>query len=545
MYTTPWRVLATSAVLAAGATAQQPPSRPTSTAGCPAAPPPSALSAAPAPSPPSASSALSPQPALSAQRAPASQAAPAAGAAATAAAMAATLPQEPTAPAPSQKPRPSVAEPPSPAQQALDRAVAELQGTSPPPQVGQGADALLSAPVGPATLELVDVSLDITVAVGGSTERDQELQSLQGGAHDPRKRGVTLQQAELSLLGAVDPYFSLESHFSYALDPLDGESTLEVEEAFAATTSLPAGLQLKVGHFFTEFGRINRQHPHQWSWQDAPVITSRLFGPDGMRAPGARLSWLTPLPWYSEVIAGVQNANGETMASFLANDELWRERAVGGRLFEEREVRALDDLVYLLRLEQGADIGDAVSVSVGASGLYGPNATGADAETWVYGADLVVKWRPTTSQRGWPFLVWELEVVQRDYEVGAQVDDRGTEDPTDDVSLAAGTLRDFGLYTQALWGFAQGWAAGLRYDYATADGARYDAVRGAFAPRSQDPFRDDRHRVSPLLAWHPSEYSRIRLQYNYDRADHLPADEAHSVWLGFEFLVGAHPAHKY
>ena len=59
-----------------------------------------------------------------------------------------------------------------------------------------------------------------------------------------------------------------------------------------------------------------------------------------------------------------------------------------------------------------------------------------------------------------------------------------------------------------------------------------------------DPFRDDRYRVSPLLVWRPTEFSRIRLQYNFDSAAHL-ADDAHGVWLGFEWLYGAHPAHDF
>ncbi|HLB05195.1 MAG TPA: hypothetical protein VJL62_00595, partial [Thermodesulfobacteriota bacterium] len=111
-------------------------------------------------------------------------------------------------------------------------------------------------------------------------------------------------------------------------------------------------------------------------------------------------------------------------------------------------------------------------------------------------------------------------------------------DPADVIDLKKETLRDWGLYTQLLYGFHPGWAAGLRYEYATGSG---DSVGG----RDSDPFRDDRMRVSPLLSWMPSEFSRIRTQYNYDRADHLDDKEAHSVWLGIEFMYGAHAAHAF
>jgi len=80
-------------------------------------------------------------------------------------------------------------------------------------------------------------------------------------------------------------------------------------EAYLTTTSLPWDLQVKAEHFFTEFGRNNPLHPHAWAWIDQPLINTRLLGGDGSRAPGARLSWLLPTPWYSEVYFGAQNAN--------------------------------------------------------------------------------------------------------------------------------------------------------------------------------------------------------------------------------------------
>jgi hypothetical protein len=389
-------------------------------------------------------------------------------------------------------------------------------------------------PVG-SKLKLIDISMDALFAAGSSTADDESLQTLQGGGHDPRKRGFTVQNVELSLMGAVDPYLTGESHIIFFLDPLSGETEVELEEIFLTTQALPYGLQLEAGHFFTEFGRLNPRHPHQWHWQDQPIINTRLFGPDGMRGPGFRLGWLTPLPWFSELHIGVQNANGETMASFLANDEFFEERAIGGRPFVDRGVRTLKDFVYLARLDNSWDLTEEVTAKVGLSGLYGPNATGPDAETWIYGTDLLVKWRPAENERGWPFLVWESEVMKRDYEAAAFFDDS---DPLNIIDLPAKTLRDWGLYSQVLYGFHPGWAAGVRYEYAKGSGQSVDG-------RSADPFRDNRQRLSPLLLWHPSEFSRLRLQYNYDRADHLEDDEAHSVWLGVEFMYGAHPAHTY
>ena len=411
---------------------------------------------------------------------------------------------------------------------AIEKALKEIEAPAP---VSVTTD-LFARQAGGTTFRLIDISLNALFAAGSSTERDASLGNLEGGDHDPRKRGFTAQNVELSLKGAVDPYLTGEAYITYLIDPIVGDTRVELEEAFFTTQSLPYGLQLKGGHFFTEFGQINPQHPHQWHWLDEPVINTRLFGPDGMRAPGVRLGWLTPLPWFSEFQVGVQNANGETMSSFLANEEFFEERPIGGRPFVNRDVRSLKDLTYLTRWVNSWNVSDTITTKSGLSGLFGPNASGPDGHTRIYGADLKLTWRPTTSFRGWPFFLWQSEVMGRDYAA-----DRFSDGVTD---LPRKTLRDWGLYTQALYGFSYGWAAGLRYELATGSGASVLAYNG----RDADPFRDDRHRISPLLAWHPSEFSRIRLQYNYDRADHLERQDAHSVWLGVEFLYGTHSAHE-
>lgn len=425
---------------------------------------------------------------------------------------------------------------PSARQQALERALQDLD------EGGQKAAAppAAPAPVAAGVFRPIDVSLDIVLGLGTSTARDAALEDLQGGGHDPKKRGITLEQAELSLGGAVDPYFTAESHLVFFLDPAAGETNVELEEAFVTTQALPWDLQVKAGLFLTEFGRLNAVHPHAWAWQDQPIILTRVFGGDGMRAPGARLSWLVPTPNYTEVLLAAQNANGEQMTSFLASEAAYEERPVGGRAFAPRSVRSLGDVVWSARLQTGFDLDDASSAAFGVSAALGPNATGDGARTLIYGADFVYKWQPTTGQRGWPYLRVQGEVVGRSFEAAAQVDDS---DPTDPVPVPGTTLRDFGGYLQASWGFVLGWDVGLRAEWASGAHASYDRTAQTLS-RASDPYRADRVRLSPMCAYHPSEFSRIRLQYDYDDTDALP-HPVHSVWLGLEMLIGKHPPHKY
>lgn len=364
---------------------------------------------------------------------------------------------------------------------------------------------------------LMNIGLSGLFAFGGSSVDNDALMSLQAGAHDPNQNGFTVQNVELSIGAAVDPYLDAQAFLIFQIDA-EGDTVVELEEAYFTTRALPAGLQLKGGQFFTEFGRQNAQHPHSWSFVDQPVILSRLFGGDGLRSQGARLSWLLSANWYSDLQFGLQNAKGETAVSFLNAPE----EAIADRNLIERDARNFSDLLYSLRWLNGFDLSDSVSMNLGVSGLWGPNASGADTDTRIYGADAYIKWQGAYTQRGFPFVAWHTEVLKRSYEAG---------DPSDPTRE---TLDDWGGFTQALWGFRPGWVAGLRLEYATSDG-----------DNAADPLRDTRKRLSPNLTWYPTDFSKVRFQYNRDWADHLPGNTADSFWIQTEFSLGSHTAHTF
>jgi len=171
------------------------------------------------------------------------------------------------------------------------------------------------------------------------------------------------------------------------------------------------------------------------------------------------------------------------------------------------------------------DLTDTQTLVVGASGAFGANDTGTNTGTQIYGSDLYWKWRPERAEQGFPFVAWQSEGMYRRYEAGA--------DPS--TSLSSETLRDWGFYSQVVYGFHPGWIAGLRGEFVSGNSSAFDQTDPAA--------RADRTRVSPNLTWHPTEFSKLRLQYNYDYGQEFGSD--HSVWLQTEFLLGAHGAHKF
>ncbi|MFN7974178.1 MAG: metal ABC transporter permease [Acidobacteriota bacterium] len=370
-------------------------------------------------------------------------------------------------------------------------------------------------------LRLIDISLDGLFAAAASTAPEDEMRTLNAGGHDPKNRGVTLQNLELTLAGAVDPYMRGDANIVMQITP-EGESSLEVEEAYLTTLALPGSLQLKAGQFFASFGRLNPSHPHTWDFADQPVISSRMFGGDGLRGPGAQLSWLLPTPFFAEATLGVQNANGETAFSFRSVPG----EDFGGRTLLDTRVDSAGDLLYLGRFGTSFDLSDTFTIVPGVSYVTGPNATGAHARTDIGGVDFYAKWKPLSNDHGWPFFAFQSEVMHRSYDAAEQIDELGT-------VLPAETLKDDGGYAQALWGFKRRWVAGLRFDWAGGNG-----------DSALDPLRDARRRLSSDVTFYPSEFSKLRFQVNRDRADHLLEDET-SVFLQFEYLYGAHGGHKF
>ncbi len=369
----------------------------------------------------------------------------------------------------------------------------------------------------------LNISLDVLINAAASTARDLEV--IEVGDHDPLHRGFNARNTELVFDGAVDPYFEGFTNIVFKLDP-QNETSVEVEEAFAQTTGLPWNLQVKAGQFFSPFGRINSMHPHTWDFIDAPLVHGRLLGPDGLRGVGAQVSWIVPTPWYSQLMLAVQNGEGGTGFSFRNRGD---DDTFAGRETIDRQLRGIQDFVFVPRWESAFDFGATKTLLTGISAAFGPNDTGPNAHTQIYAVDAFYKWKPANAGGGWPYVKWQSEAMLRRFEAG-----RGR----DDSFPSRETFTDWGAYSQIIWGFKTGWSAGLRGDYLHMDDSHI----------TDDPERQSRWRLAADLTWFPSEFSKLRLQYNHDflEASHfLGGRDVDSVFLQLEFALGAHGAHKF
>ncbi|MDB6038149.1 MAG: hypothetical protein JWM99_1990, partial [Verrucomicrobiales bacterium] len=206
------------------------------------------------------------------------------------------------------------------------------------------------------------------------------------------------------------------------------------------------------------------------------------------------------------------------------------------RLHAQDRVKSFGDMLFVPRYVASFDLTDSQTIVAGTSAAFGPNGSGEHSDTQIYGVDLFYKWKSPSQHGGFPFVTWQSEGMLRRYQAAAST----TVDLNGDGALdfvPDETIKDYGFYSQVAYGFHKGWVAALRGDYVIGKVAEYEKLFG------RDIERGDRWRISPNLTWYPSEFSKIRLQYNCDDRELIGVD--HSVWLQFEFLLGSHAAHKF
>lgn len=379
---------------------------------------------------------------------------------------------------------------------------ADAAATSPPadPVRTSFDGAATPAPTSGGALSLnPEIALILDVAFAYFSE-DENFQT---GGHDPTATGFNLQQFEISAGAAVDPYLRLDANLVFS------EFGVELEEAYGTTLGLPARLQARFGQFLHRFGRINATHLHTWDFVDQPFAVGRVFGGEGGRGLGVELSWLSPLPWYAELVATALQADGEgTARSFYGDAEL--------------HVEGPTDILYVTTLEQFFPFGDDWSCLWGLSAALGPNATGRGNRTDVYGTDVYFKYRPVTRQSQHA-ITWQTEVFYRRRQIPDQL------------------LEDVSLYSQLVVQLTRRWALAGRYEL----GSPAVGLGGEKGLDPLDPeWIDERQRVTLNASFWPTEFSRFRVQGSYDAPGWLDR----GIWATFlaaELVAGAHGAHTF
>lgn len=309
--------------------------------------------------------------------------------------------------------------------------------------------------------------------------------------------GLHFDEAEISFISIVDPYWTLRSNIVFTPDGVDPE------EIWVRTNRIP-GIQVKLGKLRATFGKHGLLHTHAFPFVQAPIIMANTIGGEGFKDPGIEASWLTPLPWYAEVTAGAYQAIGADAEHPL-----------------DFGSRNHGNIPYLGHFKNVLDLNDETTMEIGASFLQGRGADGHRHAA--FGGDLTFRNVPlrNSNRRGW--------IAQAEYiEKGSYVD-------------GAYRREGHGGYASFQYRLSQVWWTGIRAEKA------WDSTTDVLVNDAGEPLTGDVTRGSANIAWTPSEFSYLRLEYSYAQADDGAGFKPHDQRLMVEmsYTIGYHPSHAY
>ncbi|MBX0312169.1 MAG: hypothetical protein JHC31_10410, partial [Sulfurihydrogenibium sp.] len=395
-------------------------------------------------------------------------------------------------------------------QEILNQTKEKLQNL----QTESSIDKILSNPFSQAKF-VPDISLITDFSYVSRSLTDDTYKSVQipgfnhgffhsHGDHDHAplnaERGFNFNYSELYVASTVDPYFDLVGVFHLHRDGF------EIEEGYFQTRDLPYNLKLKGGKFYSEFGRLNKQHHHVWNFVDAPLIYRAVFGEENLNETGIQLSWLAPTPFY--LLTGFEVFQGDNENNFNRNGFIVNTKKDGsGDNIKINDTKKPNLFTFFIK--PSFDIGNT-SILTGVSYAQGktrinhlddedPHALSGD--TKIYGFELTAR-HTLDSYR---YLLLQSEYIYRKFD--------GTRfgyNNNGDLQTPRLERKQAGFYVEGIYKFAERWRAGLRYDLINKN--------DVFVNGRNKNLPDNMYKYSAMIDFLPSEFSRIRLQYNYDRS---------------------------
>ena len=328
--------------------------------------------------------------------------------------------------------------------------------------------------MGRPAFELPDISAVGNVIANYGTDRS-----------DPDRNKVFLEEVELAIQGYLYP--DIWANFIISLHrESDGEYEAGIEEGYIEFMSTPIpGLSVLAGRKLVGFGKVNPVHAHHWNYVDRPAVLESYLGDHGLAGQGVNVSYLLPLPFFSQADFGVWYVDDHDHHHHHHH--------------HDDDVLGLADRTYSARLWSSFPIAEDQELEIGASGVtgYGPDHEEHEDKVWVGGLDLTYRLLGDRERR----LLYQSELLFLHRQIPGE------------------TLDRWGFYKHLNYRFNRNWDAGLRFDWL------------------ETPFseRDTKYSISGIITRSLTETTKLRLQYKFD-----PKDIEHTVYLQAVFGLGPH-----
>ena len=357
-----------------------------------------------------------------------------------------------------------------------------------------------------------------------STKSDPEDYSIAGfDVGEPEGRvegeGFYAGHNEITASSNIDDKFYGQA--TLVIAEHDGDTEIELEEAYIQTLGLGYGTTIKAGRMLPVFGYLNERHLHQDFFVERPLAYQVFLG-GHMFDDGIEVSTILPTETYSEIgIGAFRGANYPA-----TSDEgvgLYKAHArVGGDIDESTSWRVGAHYLHAEPKARAAGAGHAHGGST-------PSTLSFTGDSDLYAVEAKLEWGPNGNN------------TEQNLELRAEYfirQEDGNYDDGTDTPAFDGTAQ--GFYAQAAYKFMPEWSIGARYDHLMPE----EDIDADLHGTSLDAEGHEPKASTFSLQYAPSEFSRIRASYaNADLSAEAPTD--HRFFINFQVSLGAHGAHKY
>jgi hypothetical protein len=344
-----------------------------------------------------------------------------------------------------------------------------------------------------------------------------------GHAHEEhahgQESGFNLREVEVYLSGEIDEYLRAETTLAFTPEEA------EVETAFVETTSLPWGFRLKGGKFFSDFGIINVQHPHQWDFSDQPLIYELTLGDHGLNETGVQAVWTLDAPVQLTVGAEALQGNNERMFAHEGDEPL---SSHDGPRLGVGWLKIAPDLGHHHALEFGTSLGKGLHQEIHEESAGTNNYL--DGMSWFFGADALYQYN-AHGDHGQGDLILQAEYFYRNKGLDLEV--------SDDPGAAFGDNQEStqdGYYVQAVYGILPHWRGGLRWE-------QVGLTNKSKEPGEAKETFGDSWKATAMLDFSPSSKSLIRFQAS--NGDFNTEEGVENVWETYAQLVVTLGSHRH
>jgi hypothetical protein len=276
---------------------------------------------------------------------------------------------------------------------------------------------------------------------------------------------LDFEELEIAASGYLNPY--ARADIALGIGGTGGE--IDIEEAYATLLrGLPLNLQIRAGQYLVDFGKINTQHAHQWSWILRPLMFQQFFGEEGLKDVGVNVTSMIPVGKSAFTISG----------NLLQGDFLLGENADN----------VTHDMGGSARISLFSPVGTYSSLEAGISGLLGEFDPINKGWAKIGDVDFKYKWRPSVYQS----LVFIGESMVNSRRIDNTFESNG------DTAVESKDINSFGAFSAIDYQFKRRFNIGVFVDYSQTPEADsiYQIGYGVFAGFS---LAEETYRISLLL----------------------------------------------